>query len=319
MAATHGELRGTRWLGVPVPWRQRWVLGNTSDAAIAVALVVLAFAILALSDPESGTTRRDADILAYALAALMTLPLAARRRWPFAALAAVAAGSAGMVVYGARDYAAENVDFVGPVFMLYLLAAQGPRWQSLLGAAMAAAAVVTAFVVNSSREGGSDYLSVVIIVGGLWLMGDAARQRRVLSERLAAQGESLRAARLELAHQAVTEERLRIARELHDVVGHHLSVVAVQAEVALDRLTADPDAAGRALHEVAATARGALGERRAAHWVNCAPCWDYCGQRAKAPPRSTLRRASGPSTSSTPTSAKAVSSWTSPPRVSPSC
>jgi two-component system, NarL family, sensor histidine kinase DesK len=72
----------------------------------------------------------------------------------------------------------------------------------------------------------------------------------------------LRATRAELARTAVAEERLRISRDLHDLLGHSLSVIAVKAELARRTLPADPERAGREIAEVEATARRALHEVR---------------------------------------------------------
>ncbi len=68
--------------------------------------------------------------------------------------------------------------------------------------------------------------------------------------------------RVTLAQKAVDEERLRIARELHDVVAHAISLIAVQSSVALDRLRQDPDATARALGTIETSSRGALAEMR---------------------------------------------------------
>ncbi len=88
-----------------------------------------------------------------------------------------------------------------------------------------------------------------------WVAGDTVRSQR---ERVAL----VDAQREEEARRAVADERVRIARDLHDVVAHHLSVIVVQAEAAQEVLATRPDRAGDAMGTVADTARTALGELR---------------------------------------------------------
>jgi signal transduction histidine kinase len=94
-----------------------------------------------------------------------------------------------------------------------------------------------------------------VISAIMWRFGDVARRLADGNRRLAAAGD-------QLARRAVVEERVRIARELHDVVAHHLSVVAVQAGLARFVLRSDPDTAEAALGTVLDTDREALHELR---------------------------------------------------------
>jgi signal transduction histidine kinase len=241
-------------LGVP-----RWAIrhaGSAADAALAGGLFAAAMFTLAAAEPGVFSTR-DPDAFAYVLGALLTLPLAVRRRWP---LPVFAIGLASLVAFEARDYSGVNVDFVGPVVALYTVAALTPRRVSL--AAVLVTIIVVLLAAPAEEEAAGNALAVVLIVGGVWLLGDSARSRRLSAEQLAAQNEALRTARLELADQAVGQERLRIARELHDVVAHHMSAIVVQSALAQDRLESDPAAAKRALAQVEDVSRNALREMR---------------------------------------------------------
>jgi signal transduction histidine kinase len=113
------------------------------------------------------------------------------------------------------------------------------------------AAVTYTFLVNIAYFGGA-------VLGGqaAW---NAARRRA----RLASQAATLRTQAAELKEHAVVEERLRIARELHDVVAHHVSVMGVQAAAARRVLAVDPPAASSALSSVESSAREAVTEMRA--------------------------------------------------------
>jgi len=100
----------------------------------------------------------------------------------------------------------------------------------------------------------------VLFLAGAWVFGDAAwtqaRQRAELAER----NRELRVERDENAHNAVIAERFRIARELHDVVAHHVSVMGVQAGAARLTLSRDPDAVGPVLSSIEEAGRDAIEE-----------------------------------------------------------
>jgi signal transduction histidine kinase len=255
-------LRNGTVAGAAQRWGRRvraFPLAAAADAAVAIALAAAALVSLAMAEP-SELTGREPDWFAYVLALVLTLPVAVRRRWPLGVFAVVVAG---LIAYESRDYAGENVDFFGPVLAFYTAAAQRSRRVSIGAALLLAGGVFAGLLIADPSDGGADgIVTVVLIVAGVWLLGDAARQRRIATERLAAQAEELRAARLNLAEQAVSQERLRIARELHDVVAHHMSVIVIQSALAKDRLDSDADASRHAMEQVESVGRSALREMR---------------------------------------------------------
>lgn len=93
-----------------------------------------------------------------------------------------------------------------------------------------------------------------------WLLGDAARTQRITQAQLARRADELAVEREKVAAQAVTEERVRIARELHDVVAHHVSVMGVQAAAARHVLDRDPGRAAEAMLHVEESGRQAVEE-----------------------------------------------------------
>ena len=93
-------------------------------------------------------------------------------------------------------------------------------------------------------------------------LAELVRTRQAYDEIYAERAAQLERERATLAEKAVNEERLRIARELHDVVAHAISLIAVQSSVALERLRKDPDATSRALGTIETSSRGALAEMR---------------------------------------------------------
>lgn len=111
---------------------------------------------------------------------------------------------------------------------------------------------VTLIFVNSAVNVG--------FFAAAWLLGDAWRKRRIDAEELARRADQLAAEREDRARRAVLDERVRIARELHDVVAHHVSVMGVQAAGARRILQSDPERASEALSSVEASSRKAVTE-----------------------------------------------------------
>ncbi|MFD5560956.1 sensor histidine kinase [Kitasatospora griseola] len=218
-----GRLRDGQWHGVDT---------------VAAVLLALAFG-------ASGT--RSGGWGAGAVAAVVWLPVAVRRRRPVGVLYTVLAGAVLALAFTGWE---ESWIPVGVA--LYTVAAREPRRRSAtalgcsLGAVAAAMALVPRPVPASGVAGDVVFASVMMTLP--WLVGTALREQRSYAE-LA-------------ARQALTNERLRIARELHDVVAHHLTVIAVRAEVARAVAAADPQEAERTLALVGTAGRTALTEMR---------------------------------------------------------
>ena len=189
------------------------------------------------------------------------LPLLARRRFPFAAPAAV-------YLYCAALSFAEGklVTFTFSIFLAvlasaFLLGMLEERRQALigLGTGIGAAAIV---VHNDPNQAYGDFLFISLLFTIVWLAGYALStklaQGRAAEERAA----RLEREREEKARKAVAEERARIARELHDVVGHSVSVMTVQASGVRRLLRPDQEREREALLVVEQTGREALAEMR---------------------------------------------------------
>jgi signal transduction histidine kinase len=141
------------------------------------------------------------------------------------------------------------------------VAAYGDRWVSLAG--LAAAAVGSAAVqLTPGRFQWPTPVTNTLIIGAAWLLGYFAHNYRAYAARLEERTAELELAREELARRAVTEERLRLARELHDVVAHAMSVIAVQSGVGAHVADTQPKEAAKALSAIEATSRAALTELR---------------------------------------------------------
>jgi signal transduction histidine kinase len=139
-------------------------------------------------------------------------------------------------------------------------AAYGDRWVSLAGLA-AAEPSSAAIQLTSGRVQAPTVISNGPAIGAAWLLGHVVGIRRDHIARLERTAE-LERARAALARRAVVEERLRLARELHDVVAHAMSVIAVQSGVGAHVATTQPKEARRSLAAIEATSRAALTELR---------------------------------------------------------
>jgi signal transduction histidine kinase len=217
------------------------------DAAAAVTLtaLLLTFA-LSGRHPAPGVPWWAV----WLVEAAVGLPVAVRRRWPAGAFAVALAASliaaALGLPYGYFASAAAGLYLVA-------LAGHGQARLSASGAGLlAGAAVLTAGIAGSRSGAGTAAVIGVAATAGAWAAGKAVRERRA----------RLRAESGRLAERAVTEERLRIARELHDVVAHSMSLIAVKAGVANHVAGSRPEEATDALRVIEDTSRQALTEMR---------------------------------------------------------
>ena len=206
----------------------------------------------------------------YVLLAAMIAPLAWRRRWPLATLATV--GPLSLVAFGVQV-----PDPWGPTIALFLAlytagARSRDRWRDPLRitTCVATMALVTWNLLHDTDAVGFDLLLlssyiIVVNVGFLvaaWLLGDAARTRDDNERELERRARELAENQREREHQAIMTERVRMARELHDVVAHHVSVMGIQASAAQRVLGTDQTTARDALATVAQSGRDAVDELR---------------------------------------------------------
>jgi signal transduction histidine kinase len=170
--------------------------------------------------------------------------LAWRRSRPATSYAVMVAGS--LVVSLSDHYI--GLLSVLILFSLYSLAAHAGRRDSLIGLGVGVLSFVGLALLDVPDLGTSVLLQSLALLVAAWALGDAIRSRRRQQQ--------------EHVEAAVTEERLRIARELHDVVAHSMSLIAVQAGVGAHVIRTDLDAAERTLEVIAETSRQALEQTR---------------------------------------------------------
>ncbi|HZU20922.1 MAG TPA: histidine kinase [Gaiellaceae bacterium] len=235
--------------------RRAVVRSLAGDVALALAVAVAGFVAAA---NYHGTM----PAVLFVLAAIGTLPLAVRRLFPLPVLAIVVAvaTSVGLAYHhGWWPFAA--------IVALYTVAAQCPRpTAAIAGAAsLLALAAPIAYEVDWSPFGWND----VALVGGrfaplviAWLLGDNLRTRRAYLRAVEERAAQLEREQESNARRAAAEEQARIAREVHDVVAHNLSVIIVQATAADAIFESDPRDAQHAVRTIGTTARRALDELR---------------------------------------------------------
>jgi signal transduction histidine kinase len=230
-----------------------------ADALLAGLLTVVGVAgEWAVGTHWAGVHYRQPDALALLLSLALTVPLAWRRRHPPEVLTVV--GIATVLIYAAHYPPV----FVGnPLLLAFYSAVVHRRRPAVLGPVAFTLVVVTADLIFARG-----HRRVVELVGNLvvlalaWIIGDAVRNRRAYRASLVEQAAQLELDQARESRQAVTDERARIARELHDVVAHSMSVMVVQAGAARRVIDANPHQAKEALTSIEETGRQALEEMR---------------------------------------------------------
>lgn len=223
---------------------------------VGLALVVFAVAQVELS------ARHPAQDVAGVLRALLltasTLPLASRRSYPTAVAVTVsAAGITATIASGPADvfYA-----LTAAALLAFYSCGAYAASRSWLGPVVGCASFWAADVAAGHPP--SEYIASGVLVLGPWLSGRALRRQRQQSARLRQLAEELAAEKEKSAAAAAAAERVSIAREMHDVVAHGLSVIAVQAEAADAALGVRPALAASAVGTIRSVARESLDEMR---------------------------------------------------------
>ncbi|MEV0723346.1 sensor histidine kinase [Micromonospora purpureochromogenes] len=242
----------------PARWWQRRPLAG--DALFAAALVLLEIAFLLLTPPEFWPGRMP-GALAWSL--LAAAPVALRRVAPWTAVGLAVA----TLMLPVLLKLAPGTQGLAFMVLTYTMAAHRPARQAALAAVLLWVPVGVANLV-APPEGllavspGYLLLNNLLIALLSYAVGRAVQARRTsvraLRERARVAEENQRS----LAEQAVADERRRIARELHDVVAHHVSVMGVLATGARRVLRRDPDAADEAIATIEDTSRVTLREMR---------------------------------------------------------
>ncbi|MCU1536702.1 MAG: Histidine kinase, partial [Humibacillus sp.] len=284
--------RVTAWSGADEGWEREPADADRTrrrDVLLAVgALAAGSLGIELLRSIDALGPSQDSWVWPHVAVALGTLPLALRHRFPLLVAAAlslhlfvvgvllpaVAVSTPMQVVYfvaiftgvaWARDRRLMLLVVLGILLLMF----GWLTWQLAVGSGVEQALSRDGRPLE--RQGlfspSAAYVTYTLVInvvyfGGAVMGGQAAWRAALQRQRLADQARTIDAQATGLRRQAVVEERLRIARELHDVVAHHISVIGIQAAAARRVLRVDPDAAAGALRSVETSSRDAVTQMR---------------------------------------------------------
>ncbi len=251
------ELRTAAWAGLAQtlfappatrPWRSAWLRRLASLAAIAAGVIM---AIDFLRTVQRSDFQDEQHFVWLELGLLLAAPRFPLITWRLGLLAAV------LDTLTVEHVAGINAGQFALLLVIFCVAAATVErtvlwWMCTLTVALSWLWVPLQGSVQPSA-------TATVITVALTVAIDAARGRRGARQQLAVEAAHVER---EQAHRAVLEERARIARELHDVVAHHMSLIAVQAETARYRINEVPDAVGAEFGAISDAARDALSDMR---------------------------------------------------------
>jgi signal transduction histidine kinase len=231
-------------------------------AGVSLLDLVLALVLTAVSQASiwAGTTDEGPRAITVPVALVCTLGLAGRRRVP-----AVVAGLtlAGWLVQAVAARSPTSMwELIALLLYSYSIAAYQDRRAAVLTGAVLLAGMWVVVLLDPTQEGSGDVFTAPVLVGLPWLAGRLVRRHYAQAQDLAEANVELEQRRAQDVRAATEEERARIARELHDVVAHSLSVMVVQAGAAQQMLETDPPRASESLTSIRQTGKDALSEMR---------------------------------------------------------
>lgn len=198
---------------------------------------------------------RDPALVSAALA----LAVLARRRWPLTSLLVLAVGGVTADLFGVYAW---TVVALGMLAASYSIGRRLALFRSLLSLGVALTLEPLVHWVQALPAAALESLLFVVLLVGSWWVGRLVRTRAFHLAELRLRAQRIQQAQDVHARAVLTEERSRIARELHDVVAHHVSVMTVQATAGRRIIDRDPARASQTLTEIETNGRAALAEMR---------------------------------------------------------
>ena len=234
--------------------RRQWVMLDVAIAGISFVVGTVALFLI----PNAAHPLSVSRWAFWPLIAAATIPVAFRRRWPEASLLCICGALTVTTMLGKSLAPAPVL-----ALPLYSVILKYSRRQSLVILAGIEGIAVVAFIVAAVlRPIQGDVTFNIVLAGATWFVGDSVRTRREYQAGLVSQERERQRQELDRANRAIAEERMEIARELHDVIAHSLSVIAIQSGVGRHVIDTQPEEARSALAAVEETSRSALHELR---------------------------------------------------------
>lgn len=243
----------------PVTWLKDHPFAADSILAAIMAGIAIQGLWLVNSDMLPSELYLQPDAKGIILAFLSTAPIAWRRRQPVLVLCVVGTFA---ILLSSQHYA-EPSGGLGVLIAIYTVAAHCTnRRRSIIVLGTTLIGMFISLQLLPTNLPPNLLISNTVIFVTAWVLGDNLQTRRRYVDELELKAERLERDRADGAHKAVAEERSRIARELHDVVAHNVSVMVVQAGGARRTLDRDPERARAVIESIEATGRQALTEMR---------------------------------------------------------
>jgi signal transduction histidine kinase len=225
-----------------------------ADTLLAALVLAVTLIEIAFND-ESLDGRNRA--LSLALLVAMSLVIVVRRLHP---VAVWLVSGVLVTLYGVASFPDPVLPY-GPLIAVYTVAAY-TVWRTAAVAGVVTAVVIALSMIIDPHDDLVDWLIAFLSTTTAWLVGNNVRTHRAYTQELEAKAARLERERRAEAERAVADERLRLARELHDVAAHHVSVIALHAEAGQSLLPDDPERADQAFGVIAQVARSTLTELR---------------------------------------------------------
>jgi signal transduction histidine kinase len=234
--------------------RIRGVNPHAVDALLALALTGAALWTVA-GRVRDDDVFRDDDFLGIALLLLQTLPVAARSVAPLAALTVSVAAISLHIGIG---YQGVTAGTFSSLIILYSAASLTNTRDSILAALIAAVGITMYFATDRSDPSATQAVSTFATYGAGWGLGVYSRSRREYTHVVEERARLLERERELQAREAVADERARVARELHDIVGHALNLMVIQSGGAQRVFDTRPELARESLASIESAGRQAL-------------------------------------------------------------
>jgi len=237
---------------------------GAAAARLPVLLVdgLLALALLAATTSAGHSwtvpNKHEFDLRGILLSAAVLLPLTFRRRHP---LAVLGVSSATYAWYLAVGYVT-TLDFYGPLLAFATISMVSRTRVTAYACLLVSGLMFAGGLTTPSSPVLGALFQALLAPGLAWALGASIRGLSLRNRRLAELTTQLEGAQAQIAQRATIEERVRIARELHDAAAHHISVIGVQAELAWYVFESDPRQSRESLGLIAAASRDAVAEMR---------------------------------------------------------